>query len=355
MVLTGVNTPAIIGMLAAISLTALFELPKLPRWAQLATPLLYCLITLAVPGFVLFLPLAAGDLFRLRPTWLRAAWAVPLLVLFLMPGLLTLEPFFLIATLCFCLLSCLLSWRTERILQQQEAAHIERDRLAQASYSLEMRNRDLLERQELELELATLGERSRIAREIHDNVGHLLTRSILQTKALAVVHKDDEKLTGELKQVSDTLDTAFQTVRLSVHNLYEESSSLRSQLEALTLREKGIDIALEYRAQDIPPKVATSILAIAREALSNTQRHSDATKVQISVVEFPALYQLIVCDNGSRDPGPLDGMRVEGLGLMSMEERTRALGGIFRTSYDRGFKVLASIPKGETEQPCASQ
>ena len=353
MILAGVTTSVIIGMLVAVSLTAIFELPKLPKWAQLACPLLYCLITLLVPSFVLFLPLAAGDLFRLRPIWIRAAWAVPLLVLSAMSEQLFMEPFVLIATLCFCLLSCLFTWRADRIAQQQEASHKERDRLAQASRNLELRNRDLLDRQELELELATLGERSRIARDIHDNVGHLLTRSILQTKALAVVHKENEELTQELEQVSSTLDTAFETVRMSVHNLYEESTILEKQLEALTQRDEGIDIKVEYRSGDIPPRIATSIMTIVREALSNTQRHSDATSVLVSVVEFPGLYQLIIHDNGSRDPGLSGSAQAEGLGLMSMEERARALGGIFRTSYDRGFKVLVSIPK-ETEQQCAS-
>jgi len=350
MILTGVTTAVIIGMLVAVSLTAIFELPKLPRWAQLVCPLLYCLVTLLVPSFVLFLPLAAGDLFRLRPTWIRAAWAVPLLVLSAMPERLFIEPFVLIATLCFCLLSCLFTWRADRIARQQKAAHKERDRLAQASHNLELRNRDLLDRQELKLELATLGERSRIARDIHDNVGHLLTRSILQTKALAVIHKDNEELTGELEQVSSTLGTAFEAVRMSVHNLYEESTSLEAQLTALTQRSEGINIRLEYRAGDISPRIATPIMTIVREALSNTQRHSDASSVRVSVVEFPGLYQLTVHDNGSRDPGPAAERQAEGLGLMSMQERARSLGGIFRTSYDKGFKVFVSIPKEETEQ-----
>ena len=353
MLLVGVTTQAIIGMLVAVSLTAIFELPQLPKWAQRICPLLYCLLTLFFPSFVLFLPLAAGDLFRLNPPWLRAAWIIPLLVLSAMLEHLSLEPFILIATLCFSSLGCLFSWRASRIAQQQEDAHKERDRLAQISYNLEMRNRDLLERQVLELELATLGERSRIARDIHDNVGHLLTRSILQTKALAVVHKGNAQLTDELEEVSSTLDTAFETVRKSVHDLYEESTSLQAQLEALATREEGIAVTLEYRSEDVPPKISASIMAIVREALSNTQRHSNATSVQISVVEFPGLYQLIVHDNGSLEPSAVAEEQTEGLGLMSMEERARSLGGIFRTSFDRGFKVFVSLPKEETEQRCA--
>jgi len=354
MIITGVTTPVIVGMLVAISLAAVFELPRIPQWTQRACPLLYCLVTLLVPSFVIFLPLAAGDLFRLRPYWIRVAWIVPILVLPITAERLPIQLFYLITTVCFCILSCLLAWRVERIALQQTTARVERDKLVQASMSLERRNRDLTQRQELERELATLGERSRIAREIHDNVGHLLTRSILQIKALTVVHKGDEQLTGELEEVGDTLDTAFETVRKSVHDLYEESSSLETQLLALAQKEDSLDVKVEYRCMDIPSKLTISILAIVREALSNTQRHSDATAVRISVVEFPGLYQLIVHDNGSVEPYEVLKATNDGIGLTSMEERARALGGVFRTVYDKGFKVQVSIPKEETETPCVS-
>ena len=354
MILTGFTTPVLIGMLVAISLTAVFELPGLPMWVQRACPLLYCLITLFVPNFIVFLPLAAGDLFRLRPLWLRAAWLVPILVILAMPNRLAWEWFYLIAVVCFCLLSCLLSWRAERIAKQQAAARSERDRLAQASYNLERRNRDLTQRQELELEVATLDERSRIAREIHDNVGHLLTRSILQVKALIVVHQGDEQLVGELGEVGETLDIAFETVRKSVHNLHEDASSLKTQLEALAKSEEHLAIVIDYRAEDVPARVAAAILAIVREALSNAQRHSDATKVQVSVVEFPGLYQLVIHDNGSVDPGEVSRARASGMGLISMEERARALDGVFRTTYDKGFKVLVSIPREDPDSPLVS-
>ncbi len=60
---------------------------------------------------------------------------------------------------------------------------------------------------------AVLAERARIAREIHDNVGHLLTRSVLQMEALAVTHEDDPALAKELAAVGATLHEALGTVR----------------------------------------------------------------------------------------------------------------------------------------------
>jgi len=356
MLLSGVTTSLIIGMLVAVSLTALFELPKAPFWLQVSCPLLYCAAALFAPSIVVFLPLAAGDLMRLRPLGIRASWLATLILLLVFPWRLDTEIFILIAASGFCFLGCLLSWRTMLIAKQQVSSYDERDKLAKASYELELRNRDLLERHDLERELATLNERSRIAREIHDNVGHLLTRSILQIKALAVVHASDTQLTAELEHVGSTLDSAFETVRKSVHNLHEEASNLQAQLEALALEDEGLVIELEYRSAEPPFRVSAAVLSIVREALSNTQRHSNATTVVVSIIEFPGLYQLVVRDNGSCPPSRVKVGKAGGMGLVSMEERTRALGGTLRTSFDKGFKVLVTIPKEEVvkeERQCA--
>ena len=347
MVAAGISPPAVVGMLVAVSLSALFELPTLSQRVRIFGLVLYCVLAVFIPSYILFLPLIAGDLFSLRSLWLRFFWLIPLSVVFLEPQRIAQETLSLSGAAVLLLLSCTLTWRETRISIEREALRVERDILAQQSYNLALRNRDLEERQELELRLATLNERSRIAREIHDNVGHLLTRSVLQVKALGVIHAQDEMLARELEEVGDTLDTAFETVRTSVHDLHEESHSFETQLHALKLANEGIEVCVEYRAKGLPTSVAHSFIAIAREALSNTERHSDATQVRILVVEFSNIYQLMVHDNGRKSPVQGSAKPRSGIGLSSMEERTRALGGIFRTSYENGFKVFVSVPKEE--------
>ena len=347
--LEGSSTQMIIGMLVALTLTTIFELPALPEWARAACPLLYVAMALVIPDFLIYLPLAAGDLFVLRAYALRFAWTVPLIT-----GAIATENFagelsIFLGVVLLSAASCLLSWRGKRVADWQEAARSERDMLAQSSHVLELRNQNLLEKQDLELRVATLNERSRIAREIHDNVGHLLTRSVLQVKALGVVHAKDKQLAGELEQVSATLDKAFETVRASVHDLHDDSNNLQTQLSALAKEIKGINVQVEYRAGELPARVAYAFLAIAREALSNSGRHSNATSVHVAVVEFPGLYQLIVHDNGSATPSGEKTAGKDGMGLASMEERTRSLGGVFRINSDKGFKVLVTIPKANEE------
>lgn len=72
------------------------------------------------------------------------------------------------------------------------------------------------------MRLATLNERNRIAREIHDNVGHLLSRSLLQVGALQVVNRDETVRQG-LDTMRDTLSGAMDSIRRSVHDLHDES------------------------------------------------------------------------------------------------------------------------------------
>lgn len=94
---------------------------------------------------------------------------------------------------------------------------------------MQKRQQELMEKQDYEIHLATLQERNRIAREIHDNVGHMLSRAILQMGALQTIHQE-EPLHGQLLQINDTLGEAMNSIRESVHDLHNESLDLRQAL-----------------------------------------------------------------------------------------------------------------------------
>lgn len=96
------------------------------------------------------------------------------------------------------------------------------------------------------------------------------------------------------------------------------------------------------------------MVAVVREALSNVGEAHDATRVDVSVIEYPALYQLIVQDNGSRDGARSTAVDVPtaqaGIGLQTMEERVSSLGGRLRTGYRKGFRVFATVPKEPSKE-----
>ena len=239
-----------------------------------------------------------------------------------------------------------MAWRTSRMACERARYRRLRDDQQEASLALAQKNRDLLAAQDYEVRLATLTERGRIAREIHDNVGHLLTRSIMQVEALQVVHADDEQVRDELEAVGETLHEAMGTVRASVHDLHDDAFDLRAQLQRAIAACGLPDVRLTFDARDVPLPVAYGLLSVVREALSNVAKHSDATRVDVSVIEYPALYQLVVQDNGTTAAGSGDASASSrGIGLHTMEERIGALGGRLRAEHRKGFRVFASIPK----------
>lgn len=213
--------------------------------------------------------------------------------------------------------------------------------------SLRQKNQALIAKQDYEINLATLSERNRIAREIHDNVGHMLTRSILQTGVLEVINKD-KALSGPLKDLHTTLDSAMTSIRNSVHDLHDEAVNLQFALSDIA-KTASVNVHLDYDVEtDMPKEMKYAFIAIVREAVNNTQKHSDADQVRVIVKEHPALYQLSIEDNGTcpdetgRQPTPDASC---GIGLANMEERIRALNGNIRFSWEHGFRIFISIMK----------
>ena len=94
------------------------------------------------------------------------------------------------------------------------------------------KNRMLVEKQDYEIYAATLKERNRIAREIHDNVGHLLSRSILITGAAKALNASDT-LSPVLDNLDHSLNQAMTSIRSSVHDLHDESLNLKEAAESL--------------------------------------------------------------------------------------------------------------------------
>ena len=132
-----------------------------------------------------------------------------------------------------CVVSCILFTRTNSNERLDHMVKNIRDDSEEKTILLAEKNRHLIEKQDSEIYVATLKERNRIAREIHDNVGHLLTRTILQMGALMTIHKE-EPLHEQLSLVKDNLDVAMNNIRESVHDLHDESVDLKQAITELT-------------------------------------------------------------------------------------------------------------------------
>jgi len=332
--LTSFTSAHVVAFLMSIAFASLYEI--IGSRLRLVAPLLFLVLVVCIPAFVVFLPVIIYDLFREEQMFFRVIGFVPLVVAFSSESLVIGGYSALLAVV-----AGVLSLRTTR-MELECRDHLSlRDTLREMSLTLESKNRELQTAQDYEVHLATLNERGRIAREIHDNVGHLLTRAIMQTEALQVVHADNECVRRDFAEVGATLHEAMSTVRTSVHDLYDDALDVRLQAEN-ALAGCGIpQVRLVYEADDLPAATGYCFMAIIHEALSNTARHSDATAVEVNVKEYPGLFQLIVQDNGSRQPATVDA----GMGLQTMEDRVRTLNGVFRTEYRQGFRVFVSVPR----------
>lgn len=203
------------------------------------------------------------------------------------------------------------------------------------------KNKALQEKQNYEIYAATLRERNRIAREIHDNVGHLLSRTILLTGAAKAVNQD-KNMENLLEGLDVSLNSAMNSIRSSVHDLHDESMDLEKTIKSIISDFKNCE--LEYDMYEIIPNdIKYCFAAITKEAIANIIKHSNATSVKIILREHPALYQLCIEDDGKGyDPGEGD---ATGIGLKNMQERVQTLGGTFQIRGDNGFRIFITIPK----------
>lgn len=294
----------------------------------------YCLLCLWRLEFGLYLPLFLYDACRCERKY---SLPLPLLTgVYIGINL----PYFLLPAYIFTsIFSVLLSLFSERIDFLRHQLHRVEDEGKENTLVLRERNRALIEKQDSEIHIATLSERNRIAREIHDNVGHMLTRSILQTGALKVINQQDT-LEEPLSTLHDTLNTAMTSIRTSVHDLHDDTVDLLSALKDIVSHIDSPAIHLDYDVEgQISREIKYTFIAIAKEAVTNMQKHSNATSASIIVREHPSFYQLQIEDNGTlknQNPG-------QGIGLTNMTERVEALGGSIRFSKKNGFRISVSI------------
>lgn len=354
-----VDARLVVAFCLGIIATSLAEVTQGKRTRRASEAASYACIIAAffVPPFVPFAPLALYDIVRRERIWPALAIGavfVCALVADLRGGALTTRT--LLLTTILSVAATLLSLRTAQLEREQERMRRTRDKLQERALALEARNRDLADRQDYEVELATLAERARIAREIHDNVGHQLTRASLQAEALRVVHADEPGVAADFADVKRTVDEALQLVRTSVHALNDNAVDLSVQLERIvegTRSDGGPQIELEVMAEHAPANVANCFAAVLREALSNTMRHACAQTVTVRCMEHPSFYQLIVTDDGVGEVQASGRGAAEGMGLASMRERVEALGGTF-TAGPRagtgGWRVFATVPKQQGDE-----
>ena len=238
-------------------------------------------------------------------------------------------------------LSFYLSKNTNEFYKSVEENKIVRDELKEDAIYLKKYNEQLKIDKEKNIHIAVLTERNRIAREIHDSIGHTISSSILQVEALKMTSSKIE----ELKLLQETLQNGMNDIRNSIHNLYNESLDLKTSIENICKDISAIDIDIVYRIDtNLSYDLKFNILSIIKEAITNSMKHSNSTKLKISLLEQPNFYSIVIKDNGNNSTKNFN--IDNGIGLLSMNEIANKYNGFLNYEFDNGFKIHITLMKG---------
>ncbi len=187
--------------------------------------------------------------------------------------------------------------------------------------------------------LAKIAERERIARDLHDLLGHTLSLNVLKARlANKLINRDPSKAIQEISEIEQISRDALQEVREAVQGY--RSVGFAGELENARLALEAANITGDFSIAEISfEPTHDSILAMTlREAITNVIRHSGANHCHIELSQSDSVIRLEIDDDGR------GGRFVEGSGLSGMRERLVANGGALHIDSSDGMKVTASLP-----------
>ncbi|OWA35884.1 hypothetical protein B9G55_08325 [Saccharibacillus sp. O16] len=248
--------------------------------------------------------------------------------------------------------------RLRRVQEAEEQKHNEElkivhAQLADTHASLQRAHEELERATVQSLRYAVLEERSRIARDIHDSIGHRLTSVIVQLQALPYVLKSDPAESEQIvRTVLDVARSCLQEVRVVVHNMEADGSgagliSLRSLVQQTASASGSPAIALEMEEEagreEWPPGAAAALYRCLQEALTNTIRHAEAQHVEVRVTQNAEQVMLNYRDDGKLSP---DEPLREGFGLGGIRKRCRDAGGscVIAARQPHGIAIDIVLP-----------
>jgi len=202
--------------------------------------------------------------------------------------------------------------------------------------------------------LATLEERNRVAREIHDSLGHALMAINLQLeKALVYYDSHPQEAVQAIRDAKSVAKNALQDVRRSVRALRTEQEAfsctraIEMLVEQLRASSLVVDFVVTGSEDTFSRQVLMTLYRVAQEGFTNIQKHAQATTVQVSLCFEEEEARLSINDNGRGFDAPsrltqLEGLE-EGYGLRGIQERLELVGGSFHLESQPGGGTHLSV------------
>ncbi len=187
--------------------------------------------------------------------------------------------------------------------------------------------------------LAKVAERERIARDLHDVLGHTLSVIVLKSElASKLIERDSERAKNEIRDVEKISRDALSEVRQAIRGYRSQGLSEEMARARATLETAGVRFDCDTSTVGLSPAQESVLALVVREAVTNVVRHAEAKncKLQLDRVNGDCLLQI-------EDDGR-GGSQIEGSGILGMRERIEALGGRIERWTEKGTRIKITLP-----------
>jgi two-component system sensor histidine kinase DesK len=187
--------------------------------------------------------------------------------------------------------------------------------------------------------LAKVAERERIARDLHDVLGHTLSVIILKSElAGKLIDHDPERAKAEMADVEQTSRAALADVRSTIRGYRSHSLEAELKQAKATLETAGVIVKSESEEVRLTPAQESVVALVVREAVTNVVRHARARNCHLRLIPVNGNCRIEIHDDGR------GGGAVEGNGLRGMRERIEALGGTLQRENSLGTRLNIEFP-----------
>jgi two-component system sensor histidine kinase DesK len=182
-------------------------------------------------------------------------------------------------------------------------------------------------------------ERERIARDLHDILGHTLSVIILKSELANKLFESDRKRSHtEIADVERISRQALAEVREAISGYHTGGIQMEFERAHATLHAAGIAVQHDCERMEIPATQERVLALALREAVTNVVRHSQANHCRIQLRQVDGAYQLNVCDDGR------GGVVEQGMGLRGMRYRAESIGGSVSCESVHGTDLTVTLP-----------
>ena len=186
--------------------------------------------------------------------------------------------------------------------------------------------------------MAAVAERERIARDLHDVLGHTLSLIVLKSElASKLTARDPQRAAQEISDIEKVARQALHDVRATIRGIRPSLDDELARAQSL-LKTAGVATTVERSQLQVDKARDETLAFLVREAVTNVARHAHATRCTIRVAQNNGTTMLVVQDDGTA------GRVVEGNGMRGMRERVEALGGVMHWENAHGLQLQIELP-----------